>query len=219
MSKKANMSKRVSAENKNKKAFKEALDGVSSLIGRVEKNLGNSAFQINLGGGRLVQGLIRGVFKGGKSSEAFVSPGIFVILAASSGLSKVHEIVGVINRKKDLKELREKNCIHSSLCDTSMTDDIFDYDGLDHTMDIDEDNKKAYERISSKYTKSNKDTTLVTVESSDTQKTSASSVAAKKINVYVDTHSVSLLDNDIRPSVLQLPPTVESWDDIDIDAI
>jgi hypothetical protein len=130
MPKNANGSKRCAAEKKNKGALEEALSGPNPIIGRVEKALGNSGFQVtiknpNNNGPKTVQGLIRGVFKGGRQSAAFCSPGVFVILSPSEGTSEVHEISGVINRKKDLKALKDANLIPECLKDEEC-DDFFE---------------------------------------------------------------------------------------------
>jgi len=95
--------------------------------GFVTAKLGNGGFRVSLKGGKEVQGLIRGVFKGGKNSEGFVCPGMYVILAPNGGRSdmKVHEIIGVINNKKDLKALKEAGLITEDL--DADKDDLFDY--------------------------------------------------------------------------------------------
>jgi translation initiation factor IF-1 len=151
MPKKINMAKRVAAETKNKNAVAAALDGTVTIIGRVEKALGNGSFQVALGGGKMVQGLIRGVFKGGAKSEAFLAPGMFVILAEGTGRSMVHEVLGVINKKKDMKALKSAGLVPASLCDDTAADDLFDYADAEEGADLEGDDRKAYDRVVAKH--------------------------------------------------------------------
>lgn len=130
MPKKTNLAKKCAAEKKNKKGVADALDGKDCLVGRVEKTLGNGSFQVNLGD-KMVQGLVRGVFKGGRNSEAFLVPGMFVVLACAEKNAVVHEVIGVVNKKKDLKALLESKVLHKSLFEQDGTDDIFDYTAED----------------------------------------------------------------------------------------
>jgi hypothetical protein len=146
MAKKTNTAKKASAEKRNRSAVadaisaaldctivdKSAMGGEACLMPRVPPHcgfvtakLGNGGFRVSLKDGKEVQGLIRGLFKGGKNSEGFVCPGMYVILAPNGGRSdmKVHEIVGVINNKKDLKALKEAGLITES----ADKDDLFDY--------------------------------------------------------------------------------------------
>lgn len=147
MAKKTNAAKKASAEKRNKAALADALNlamdyiasdkdvmgGEAGLIpiapplcGHVTAKLGNGGFRVTLKGGKEVQGLIRGIFKGGKNSVGFVSPGMYVILAPNAGRHdmKVHEIVGVINNRKDMKALME-----AGLIDEDAKDDMFDHSG------------------------------------------------------------------------------------------
>jgi len=133
MPKKTNLAKKCAAEKKNKKGVADALDGKDCLVGRVEKTLGNGSFQVNLGD-KMVQGLVRGVFKGGRNSEAFLVPGMFVVLACAEDRAVVHEVIGVVNKKKDLKALLESKVLHKSLFDQDGTDDIFDYSADDDEL-------------------------------------------------------------------------------------
>jgi hypothetical protein len=154
MPKNTNMAKRFAAETKNKKAFQAALDNKVGIIGRVEKALGNGGFQITTaedGKTKTVQGLIRGVFKGGAKSEAFLVAGMYVILAKAEGRSPVHEILGVINKKKDLKALKDVGAVPASLIQESAADDLFDYAGLDEDAEMEGDDKKAYNRVAAKH--------------------------------------------------------------------
>jgi hypothetical protein len=121
--------KRMSAEKRNATALEQALDGSPCIIGKVEKSLGNCGFEVNLGG-KLVQGLVRGVFKVGKvnqSSATAVAVGVFVILSQAEGAHKTHEIVGVINRQKDVTALRKMKAIPLSLFEDAAVDDLFDH--------------------------------------------------------------------------------------------
>ena len=148
MAKKTNTAKKASAEKRNKTAVADALKaamdytavdknamggeaGLMPLIpprcGYVSAKLGNGGFRVTLKDGKEVQGLIRGIFKGGKNSEGFVCPGMYVILAPNGGRDdmKLHEIIGVINNKKDLKALKEAGLVADVL--GTEKDDLFDY--------------------------------------------------------------------------------------------
>jgi len=131
MPKKSNVAKRAAAENKNKKAYKEVIDGKDGIVGRVEKAFGNGLFQITIadkrGNPKLVQGLIRGVFKGGAKSAAFLAPGMYTILADVEGRSEVHEILGVIGTKKQLTELKKEGVFPKCLQQDDAVDELFDY--------------------------------------------------------------------------------------------
>ena len=123
MAKKTNIAKKASVEKKMKAALASALVDEKTIVGHVTAKLGNGGFRVSLKDGKEVQGLIRGVFKGGKNSESFVAPGMYVILAPNASEHiKVHEIVGVINNRKDLKAL-----IEAGLIDEDAKDDLFDH--------------------------------------------------------------------------------------------
>jgi hypothetical protein len=154
MPKKANGAKRAASEKKNKDALEEALSMTNPIVGRVEKNLGNCAFQVTIkhpenNGPKTVQGLIRGVFKGGSRSEGFCAPGVFVILAPSESRSEVHEIVGIINKRKDLKALKDSNKMPVCLQDAEGVDDLFDFDDTEEVEDEEKVNlaKKESARV------------------------------------------------------------------------
>lgn len=124
MAKSGNKSKKAAAELKNKKQVAMALHSDYSIIGRVVGTLGHSTFRISLPKGKEVQGLIRGVLKGGRNSEAYVTAGTYVILAESTGT--VHEILGVINKKSDLKTLKEAGFL-DEIAEKDDECDLFDY--------------------------------------------------------------------------------------------
>ena len=152
MPKKVNMSKRVAVENKNKKVLTEAMDGKEAIFGKVEKALGNCAFKVNIQDPKskqpklkTIQGLIRGSFKGGSKSETFLAAGMFVILAAAEERAESHEIIGVINKKKDLKALIDDKLLPVILMDTQ--DDLFDYTGVEEEDGLDKDERKSRDRI------------------------------------------------------------------------
>ena len=123
MTKKTNLAKKAAVTKKMKTALADALTDEETIVGRVVGALGNGGFRVSLKD-KEVQGLIRGVFKGGKNSESFVCAGMYVILAPNSSRSdmKVHEIIGVINNKKDMKALKE-----AGLITEDAKDDLFDY--------------------------------------------------------------------------------------------
>ena len=147
---KANMAKRVAAEKRNRQALDMAYDG-ACLVGKVEKSLGNSGFQVNLGGNRLVQGLIRGVLKGGMKSAAFVSVNSFVFLAESEGSTHNHEILGVVKSRKELKQLESLGRIHPSLLESAEDDDIFEQEEEDDpTKDMTEEEATSYLKLKAK---------------------------------------------------------------------
>ena len=154
MAKKANMSKRVAVENKNKKALAEAMDGKEAIFGKVEKALGNCAFQVKIqdpkskaSKAKIVQGLIRGSFKGGAKSETFLAAGMFVILSPAEERAETHEIVGVINRKKDLKALMDDKLLPECILDAEGADDLFDYSGIEEDDGLDKEERKSRARI------------------------------------------------------------------------
>ena len=120
MPKKTNTAKKASAEKKNKTAVASALLNAETIVGYVTGALGNKTFRIKLKNGKEVQGLIHGVFSGGRNSEGYVVPGMYVILTPSN--SAVHEIFGVIYNRKDLKALKE-----AGLITEEAKDDLFDY--------------------------------------------------------------------------------------------
>jgi translation initiation factor IF-1 len=149
------MSKRAAAENKNRTTIQAVIDGRGDILGRVEKSFGNGGFKIILGDGKEVQGLIRGVFKGGAKSSAFVAAGMFVSLAPSTsrkeaGRMVVHEITGVVNKKKDLKALKDAKVLPDLFLESGAGDDLFDYDGYVEVEEKD-DTGKVCENLVTKY--------------------------------------------------------------------
>ena len=157
MPKKMNMSKRVAVENKNKNVLAGALNGKEAIFGKVVKALGNCAFQITIQDptskaprAKTVQGLIRGSFKGGAKSETFLAAGMFVIVSPAQERAEVHEIVCVINKKKDLKELMEEELIPECLLEgeRGVRDDIFDYTGVQEEDDgLTKEERKSRDRV------------------------------------------------------------------------
>jgi hypothetical protein len=156
MPKKTNMSKRVAVENKNKKVLASAMNGSEVIFGKVEKALGNCGFQVNIQDPKSkhpkiksVQGLIRGSFKGGAKSETFLAAGMFVILAPAEERAVSHEIIGVINKRKDLKELMDDELIPECLMEgeRGLRDDIFDYSGVEEEDGLTKEERKSRERI------------------------------------------------------------------------
>jgi hypothetical protein len=131
MPKNANVAKRAAAENKNKKAYSDVVKGKDGIVGRVEKAFGNGLFQITIadprGNPKIVQGLIRGVFKGGAKSAAFLSAGMYAILATVQDRSEVHEILGVISTKKQIHELKKEGVFPKCLQQDDAADELFDY--------------------------------------------------------------------------------------------
>jgi len=154
MGKKGGASKKRAAGNKNSKVLDEMLSGVKSILGRVEKNLGNSGFQVTIKNKdneapKTVQGLARGVFKGGsRNSATFISPGAFVILADAvdpiGGGMTTHEIIGVINSRKEYNLLKEKDMIPGCLMDQKDSgDDAFEFVESDEESEEVEDEDAA----------------------------------------------------------------------------
>ena len=166
MPKKMNMSKRVAVENKNKKALAGAMNGAEAIFGKVVKALGNCAFQVTIqdptskvSRAKTVQGLIRGSFKGGAKSETFLAAGMFVILAPAEERALSHEIVAVVNKKKDLKALMDEELLPECLMEgeRGVGDDLFDYTGVEEDDDgLTKEERKSRERIlAAQTTKSN----------------------------------------------------------------
>ena len=154
MPKNTNMAKRIAVENKNKRVLADALDGKEAIFGKVEKALGNCAFQVKVqdckskwSKPKMIQGLIRGSFKGGAKSDTFLAAGMFVIVAAAEDHSDSHEIIAVVNKKKDLKALMDKKLLPECILDAAGGDDIFDYTGFEEVDDLDKDERKARDRI------------------------------------------------------------------------
>lgn len=157
MPKKMNMSKRVAVENKNKKVLAEAMDGKEAIFGKVVKALGNCAFQITIQDPaskmprpKTVQGLIRGSFKGGAKSETFLAASMFVILSPAEERAESHEIIGVINKKKDLKALMDEELIPECLMEgeRGLRDDIFDYTDVQEEEDgLTKEERKSRDRV------------------------------------------------------------------------
>jgi len=157
MPKKMNMSKRVAVENKNKNVLAGALNGKEAIFGKVVKALGNCAFQITIQDptskvprAKTIQGLIRGSFKGGAKSETFLAAGMFVIVSPAQERAEVHEIVCVINKKKDLKELMEEELIPECLLEgeRGVRDDLFDYTGVQEEDDgLTKEERKSRDRV------------------------------------------------------------------------
>ena len=143
MPKKSNVAKRAAAENKNKKAYTDVVKGKDGIIGRVEKAFGNGLFQITIaddrGNPKLVQGLIRGVFKGGAKSVAFLAAGMYTILAHVEARSEVHEILGVISTKKQIQELKKEGVFPKCLVQEDAADELFDYTDVKEAGDEEEE--------------------------------------------------------------------------------
>ena len=144
MPKKMNIAKRVAVENKNKNVLAGAMNGKEAIFGKVVKALGNCAFQITIQDpkskaprAKTVQGLIRGSFKGGAKSETFLAAGMFVILAPAEERAESHEIIAVVNKKKDLKALMDDELIPECLLEgeRGVRDDLFDYSGVEEEDD------------------------------------------------------------------------------------
>lgn len=156
MPKKVNMSKRVAVENKNKKVLAGALNGAEAIFGKVVKALGNCAFQVTIEDpkrpphAKTVQGLIRGSFKGGAKSEAFLAAGMFVILSPAEDSAVSHEIIAVVNKKKDLKALMDEELIPECLLEgeRGVRDDLFDYTGVEEEDDgLTKEERKSRARV------------------------------------------------------------------------
>jgi len=157
MPKKMNMAKRVAVENKNKKVLAGAMSGTEAIFGKVEKALGNCGFQVKIqdpkstvARAKTVQGLIRGSFKGGAKSEAFLVAGMFVILSPAQERAEVHEIIAVVNKKKDLKALMDEEIIPECLLEgeRGVGDDLFDYTGVQEEDDgLTKEERKSRDRI------------------------------------------------------------------------
>lgn len=156
MVKNANMSKRVAVENKNKRVLAEALDGKEAIFGKVVKAFGNCAFQVTIQDPvskvprtKTVQGLIRGSFKGGAKSETFLAAGMFVVLSPAEERSGNHEIIGVINKKKDLKALMDDKLLPACILEEEqgVGDDFFDYTDVVEEDGLTKEERKSRARI------------------------------------------------------------------------
>jgi ethanolamine utilization protein EutP (predicted NTPase) len=59
---------------------------------------------------------------------------MFVVLACAQDKAIVHEIIGVVNKKKDLKALLESDVLHKNLLEDRGVEDIFDYSADDDEL-------------------------------------------------------------------------------------
>lgn len=134
MPKKANTTKKMAATKKNAGSIAAAIamamaGGDTPTFGRVDKALGNGMFKITVIKNNKpveVQGMIRGVLRGGQNSVAFIAADMFVLLSESN--TKVHEIAAVINRRSDIKQLKKEGLISKMLTATleGGEDDLFE---------------------------------------------------------------------------------------------
>ena len=134
MPKKINTAKKAANMKKNTDALSSAIASAAAgraapIFGRVEKPLGNGLFKIivinKYNKPVEVQGIIRGVMRGGQNSATFVAPEMIVLLSESS--SNLHEIASVISRRADLKQLKKEGLIHKMLLSADGgEDDIFE---------------------------------------------------------------------------------------------
>jgi hypothetical protein len=71
---------------------------------------------------------------------------MFVILAAAEERAESHEIIGVINKKKDLKALIDEKLLPVILQDAQ--DDLFDYTGVEEEDDgLTKEDRKTRDRM------------------------------------------------------------------------
>jgi hypothetical protein len=70
---------------------------------------------------------------------------MFVILAPAEERAETHEIIGVVNKKKDLKALIDDNLLPAILMETQ--DDLFDYTGVVEDDGLTKEERKSRERI------------------------------------------------------------------------
>lgn len=134
MPKKSNTTKKMAATKKNAGSIAAAIatamaGGDTPTFGRVDKALGNGMFKITIIKNNKpveVQGMIRGVLRGGQNSVAFIATDMFVLLSESN--TKVHEIAAVINRRSDIKQLKKEGLISKMLTATleGGEDDLFE---------------------------------------------------------------------------------------------
>jgi hypothetical protein len=124
MPKRPNAKKIASRQYQNSKTLEAAASEGKYLLARVEKSLGFCQFSAVLqtpSGLRPVTVLIRGKFKGGRSSDCYVEPGVYVL--AEGDPSKTMEVVGVVNRQKALETLRRAGRVSERLVDGPAEDD------------------------------------------------------------------------------------------------
>ena len=146
MPKKSNLAKKAAVAKKNKTAIESASKSKIGVVGKVISALGNGGFRIHLEKGGETIGLIRGVFKGGRNSEAYLVAGMYVILSSptvtprrlehgmeacdssvrvppTERASVMQEIIAVINTKRAFKELKDAGLIKEE-----EKDDLFEYE-------------------------------------------------------------------------------------------
>lgn len=127
MPKRPNSKKIAARQYQNSKTLEAAASG-KYLLARVEKSLGFCQFSAQLetpSGLRPVTVLIRGKFKGGRSSDCYVEAGCYVL--AEGDPSKTMEVVGVVNRQKAFEQLRSIGRVSERLTTGSdAEDDLFE---------------------------------------------------------------------------------------------
>jgi hypothetical protein len=127
MPKKANAKKLASQQWTNIKALNEAKEG-KHIIARVEKSLGFCQFlcQAETPQGIIpVTALVRGKMKGGRNAPSRVEADCYVLVEGD--LTKLVEIVGVVNRQDSFEKLKKTGRVSRSLMEgATEEDDFFD---------------------------------------------------------------------------------------------
>jgi hypothetical protein len=129
MARTANAKKKAAQAWGKMKALEAATTEGKYMIARVEKALGFCQFTAKLemtdGSLRDVTVLVRGKFKGGKGSATCVDPGCFVMVEGD--ISRILEVVGVVNRQSDMERLRKSGRVSKKLLgEHADIDDLFD---------------------------------------------------------------------------------------------
>jgi hypothetical protein len=127
---------KASASRHNEEAIKAAFEKKKEfIIGRVEAARGFAQFTVAIGKGINVQATPLGVFTQGSCP---IRVGQVVLMEPTEKKDQVHQIVGRIDKKKDVTELIKMGILSAEIFGEDKKDDIdiFDYtDELDVEVD------------------------------------------------------------------------------------
>ena len=120
---------KASACRHNEEAIKAAFEKKKEfIIGRVEAARGFAQFTVAIGKGKTVQATPLGVFTQGSCP---IHIGQVVLMEPTEKNDQIHQIVGRIDKKKDVNELIKMGILSSDIFGEDKKDDldIFDYEG------------------------------------------------------------------------------------------
>ena len=142
MPKKANAKKIASQEWTNIKSLNAATKEGKYVIARVEKSLGFCQFlcqaELPQGGIIPVTALVRGKMKGGRNAPSRVEVGCYVLV--DGDLTKLVEVVGVVNRQEGFNKLKNSGRVSRTLMEgVAEMDDFFDRSEEERSDEADEE--------------------------------------------------------------------------------